>query len=77
MRRSQVYTTEADFQSAVDVCIYEGERSSVDGNNLLGEFTITGIQRARRGEPQIEVSFDLDAKCDATCCGAAGWGALS
>mmetsp|Transcript_78779 Transcript_78779/g.218948 ORF Transcript_78779/g.218948 Transcript_78779/m.218948 type:complete len:603 (-) Transcript_78779:173-1981(-) len=60
-RRTKQYSTEADYQDAVDVCVYEGERSCTDGNNLLGEFTITGIERAKRGEPKIDVTFDLSA----------------
>ena len=61
VRRTKTYTTEEDYQTAVDVCIYEGERSSTDANNLLGKFTISGIERAKRGEPKVDVSFDLDA----------------
>ncbi len=53
--------TESDFQTEVDVTIYEGERQCVDGNNLLGDFRITGIERAKRGEPQVDVTFDIDA----------------
>jgi len=58
--RTQTYTTEHNYQSSVDIPIYEGERLNSDGNNLLGEFTITGIERAKRGEPQIDVSFGID-----------------
>ena len=61
VRKTKQYTTEEDFQDAIDVCIYEGERSCTDGNNLLGEFKVTDIQRAKRGEPKIDVTFDLDA----------------
>ena len=61
VRRTKTYTTESDFQTEVDVTIYEGERQCVDGNNLLGEFRITGIERAKRGEPQVDVTFDIDA----------------
>jgi len=60
-RKSQIFTTEQNFQTAVDISVYEGERKTTEGNNLLGEFTINGIERAKRGEPQIEVTFDLDA----------------
>jgi len=60
-RKTQVYTTEENYQTAVDISIYEGERKTTEGNNLLGEFTISGIERAKRGEPQIEVTFDLDS----------------
>ena len=59
--KSDVFTTEEDNQTQVDVCVYEGERQCTDGNNKLGEFTISGIQRAKRGEPKVEVKFDIDA----------------
>ena len=59
--KSDIFTTEEDNQTQVDVCVYEGERQCVDGNNKLGEFTIAGIQNAKRGEPKIEVKFDIDA----------------
>jgi len=59
--KSDQFTTEEDDQTQVDVCVYEGERQCTDGNNKLGEFTIGGIQRAKRGEPKIEVKFDIDA----------------
>lgn len=61
VRKTRVYTTEEDYQNAVDVCIYEGERACVDANNKLGEFTISGLERAKRGEPQVEVTFEIDA----------------
>jgi molecular chaperone DnaK (HSP70) len=59
--RTQTYTTEHNYQTQVDVAVYEGERPTSDGNHLLGEFTISGIERAKRGEPQIEVTFALDS----------------
>ena len=43
------------------MCVYEGERSRTDENNLLGKFTISGIERAKRGVPKIDVSFALDS----------------
>ena len=61
VRRTKTYTTEDDYQTAVDVHIYEGERGSTDANNLLGKFCISGIERAKRGEPKVDVTFDLDA----------------
>jgi len=61
VRKTRVYTTEEDYQTSVDVCIYEGERAHVDSNNKLGEFNISGIERAKRGEPQVEVTFEIDA----------------
>jgi heat shock 70kDa protein 1/2/6/8 len=60
-KKTKQYTTEEDYQDAVDICIFEGERPLTDGNNLLGEFRITGIERAKRGEPKIDVTFELDA----------------
>jgi len=60
-RRVDTFTTEEDGQTAIDVAIFEGERASTDACSKLGEFTITGIERAKRGEPQIEVSMDIDA----------------
>ena len=59
--KTQTYTTESDFQTAVDVAVYEGERLKTEGNNLLGQFTIKGIEKAKRGEPQIDVSFGIDS----------------
>ncbi|RYY32979.1 hypothetical protein EON62_04740, partial [archaeon] len=61
VRKTKQYTTEEDYQTAVDVSVYEGERSVTDGNNLLGEFTISGIERAKRNVPKIDVTFDIDA----------------
>jgi heat shock 70kDa protein 1/2/6/8 len=60
VRKVKQFTTEKDWQVRDDVEIYEGERASVDANNKLGEFEITGIQKAKRGEPQIEVTFAID-----------------
>ncbi|CAB1116894.1 HSP70 [Ectocarpus sp. CCAP 1310/34] len=60
-RKSRSYTTVEDWQTSIDVIVYEGERRSVDSCNKLGEFTITGVERARKGEPKVEVTFALDA----------------
>ena len=57
VKRTKTYTTEEDYQTAIDVRVFEGERQITDGNNLLGEFTISGIERAKRGVPQVEVTF--------------------
>lgn len=59
--RTQTYTTEQNYQTKVDVSVYEGERLKSDENNLLGEFTISGLEVAKRGEPQIDVSFSIDS----------------
>jgi heat shock protein 1/8 len=48
-------------QTEIDVCVYEGERSRTDQNNLLGKFSISGIEKAKRGVPKIDVSFALDS----------------
>lgn len=58
--RKQIYTTEEDYQTEVDICVFEGERLKTVDNNLLGKFTISGVERAKKGEPQIEVCFELD-----------------
>jgi len=60
-KKQHIFTTTVDDQPSIDVCIYEGERPSTKDNNMLGEFELSGIQVARRGEPQIEVSFSIDA----------------
>jgi len=59
--KTQTYTTEQNYQTKVDVSVYEGERLKSDENNLLGEFTISGIEAAKRGEPQVDVSFSIDS----------------
>lgn len=49
------------FLQEIDVVVYEGERAHVDANNKLGSFVISGVQRARAGEPKVDVTFSLDA----------------
>jgi len=61
VRKNKIYTTEEDYQTSVDVVIYEGERACTDANNQLGEFRISGLERAKRGEPQVKVTFNIDA----------------
>ncbi|OPZ59513.1 MAG: Chaperone protein DnaK [Deltaproteobacteria bacterium ADurb.Bin510] len=60
-KKSQVFSTAEDNQSAVTIRIFQGERPMAADNKLLGNFDLTGIPAAPRGLPQIEVSFDLDA----------------
>jgi len=59
--KSREYTTCEDWQTEIDVVVYEGERPQTSANNKLGEFKISGIQRAKRGEPKVEVTFSLDS----------------
>jgi molecular chaperone DnaK len=60
-RHSQVFSTAEDNQPAVTIKVFQGERDLVQHNKLLGEFNLEGIPPARRGQPQIEVSLDIDA----------------
>ena len=59
--KSQVFSTAADNQPAVDIHVLQGERSMAHDNKTLGNFQLTGIPAAPRGVPQIEVKFDIDA----------------
>ena len=61
VKKSQVFSTASDNQPAVDIRICQGERPMFSDNKLLGNFKLDGIAPARRGEPQIEVTFDIDA----------------
>jgi len=60
-KKSQTFSTAADNQPAVDIRISQGERKMFEDNKILGNFRLDGIEPARRGEPQIEVTFDIDA----------------
>jgi molecular chaperone DnaK len=60
-RRTEVFSTAEDNQSAVDVVVLQGERERAADNRVLGRFRLEGIRPARRGEPQVEVTFDIDA----------------
>ena len=60
-KKSEVFSTAADNQPSVDIHVLQGERSMAADNKTLGRFQLTDIPPARRGEPQIEVTFDIDA----------------
>ena len=61
IRKSQIFTTASSFQTSVDVHVLQGERPMAHQNKELGRFCLTGIRRAPRGVPQIEVTFFIDA----------------
>ncbi len=61
VKKSQVFSTAADNQTAVDINVVQGERQFARDNKSLGQFRLDGIPPARRGVPQIEVTFDIDA----------------
>src|SRR6476469_1682618 len=61
VRRSETFSTAADNQPAVDVVVLQGERERAADNRVLGRFQLTDIRPAPRGEPQVEVTFDIDA----------------
>ncbi|MGC8730302.1 MAG: molecular chaperone DnaK [Candidatus Micrarchaeia archaeon] len=61
IKKSQIFTTAEDNQTAVDINIVQGERALAKDNIQLGRFSLTGIPPARRGVPKIEVTFDIDA----------------
>ena len=60
-KKSQIFSTAADNQTSVEVHVLQGEREMASGNKTLGRFHLDGIPAARRGVPQIEVTFDIDA----------------
>ena len=60
-KKSQIFSTAADNQTAVDIHVVQGERQFARDNKTLGQFRLDGIPPARRGVPQIEVTFDIDA----------------
>ena len=60
-RKSEIYSTAADNQTSVEIHVLQGERPMAKDNKTLGRFQLTGIPAARRGVPQIEVTFDIDA----------------
>ncbi len=60
-KKSQVFSTAADNQTSVEIHVLQGERDLASGNTTLGRFSLDGIPAARKGVPQIEVTFDIDA----------------
>ena len=60
-RHSQIFTTAGNFQTSVEIKVFQGERRFTRDNKLLGNFRLNGIKRAMAGVPQIEVTFDIDA----------------
>jgi len=60
-KKTRTYTTVDDWQTEIDVVVFEGERPCIDANNKLGSFVISGVERAKAGEPKVDVSFALDA----------------
>ncbi len=61
VKKSQVFSTAADNQTSVDIHVLQGERDLASANTTLGRFSLDGIPAARKGVPQIEVTFDIDA----------------
>jgi molecular chaperone DnaK len=60
-KKSQTFSTAADFQTSVDIKVFQGERQMASDNVLLGTFVLDGIPPAKRGMPKVEVTFDIDA----------------
>src|SRR4029077_20886076 len=60
-KKSQVFSTAADNQTAVTIRVFQGEREMAADNKMLGQFDLVGIPPAPRGMPQVEVTFDIDA----------------
>jgi len=61
VKRSQIFTTASPFQSAVDINVLQGEREIASANKSIGRFRLTGIKRSMMSQPQIEVTFSIDA----------------
>ena len=61
VKKSQIFTTAAPFQTSVEIHVLQGERPMAKDNKTIGKFRLTGIRRAAQGIPQIEVTFDIDA----------------
>ena len=60
VRTNKIFSTNADDQESVGICVYEGERPLAKDNHILGKFDLVGIPPAPRGVPKIEVKFDVD-----------------
>jgi len=60
-KKTKDFTTVQDYQTSIDIPIYEGERKNCSGNHLLGEFTINGIHRAKKGEAKVDVTFEVSS----------------
>ena len=61
VRRSDIFSTSENNQTSVEIHVVQGEREMAEDNKSSGRFKLTGIPRAPRGEPQVQVSFDIDA----------------
>merc|ERR1711939_777055 len=59
-KKTQIFSTAADNQERVTISVFEGQRTMVKDNHLLGKFDLSGIAPAPRGQPQIEVTFNID-----------------
>ena len=61
VKKIKKYTTDTDNMDSIDIKIYEGERKLTKDNFLIGNFNLTGIEKERRGIPEIQITFEIDA----------------